>query len=96
MRASLLPALESNPDVAYVTLDHPLKGADDYTDAAANVSAACGLRLRSPHGNSEQRKPHGCAELRGLGNFGGVGNLRGMGHECEWQLGSVGRFIATS
>src|SRR3979411_241576 len=38
--ASRLSALESNPDVAYVTLDHPLKGADDYTDAAANVRAA--------------------------------------------------------
>src|ERR1700694_1336157 len=38
--ASRLSALENNPDVAYVTLDHPLKGADDYTDAAANVSAA--------------------------------------------------------
>src|ERR1700726_158196 len=38
--ARRLSALENNPDVAYVTLDHPLKGADDYTDAAANVSAA--------------------------------------------------------
>jgi serine protease AprX len=38
--ASRLSALENNPDVAYITLDHPLKGADDYTDAAANVSAA--------------------------------------------------------
>src|ERR1700726_4184923 len=38
--ASRLSELENNPDVAYVTLDHPLKGADDYTDAAANVSAA--------------------------------------------------------
>ena len=38
--ASRLSALENNPDVAFVTLDHPLKGADDYTDSAANVSAA--------------------------------------------------------
>src|SRR3982075_194935 len=38
--ASRLSALENNPDVAYVTLDHPLRGADDYPDAAANVSAA--------------------------------------------------------
>jgi serine protease AprX len=38
--ASRLSALENNPDVAFVTLDHPLKGADDYTDSAANVNAA--------------------------------------------------------
>src|ERR1700722_6987821 len=35
-----LPALEADPEIVSVTVDHPLNGADDYTDAAANVSAA--------------------------------------------------------
>ncbi|HZZ17091.1 MAG TPA: S8 family serine peptidase, partial [Candidatus Sulfotelmatobacter sp.] len=35
-----LPALEADPDVLSISFDHSLKGADDYTDAAANVSAA--------------------------------------------------------
>ncbi len=38
--ASALPALESDSEVLSVSFDHPLNGADDYTDAAANVSAA--------------------------------------------------------
>jgi serine protease AprX len=37
---SALPALEADPEILSVSIDHPLKGADDYTDAAANVSAA--------------------------------------------------------
>src|SRR5499427_10918025 len=37
---SALPALEADPEIASVTVDHPLKGMDDYTDAAMNVSAA--------------------------------------------------------
>src|SRR5712672_2655953 len=37
---SALPALESDSEVLSVSFDHPLNGADDYTDAAANVSAA--------------------------------------------------------
>lgn len=35
-----LAALESDPDVVSVTIDHDLKSFDDYTDAAANVGAA--------------------------------------------------------
>src|ERR1700719_2589115 len=38
--ASALPALEADPEILSVSFDHPLNGADDYTDAAANVSAA--------------------------------------------------------
>src|SRR6266853_2989044 len=38
--ASALPALEADPEVLSVSFDHPLNGADDYTDAAASVSAA--------------------------------------------------------
>jgi serine protease AprX len=38
--ANALTALASDPEVAYVSLDHPLKGMDDYTDAAMGVSAA--------------------------------------------------------
>src|SRR5260370_20203936 len=37
---SALSALANDSDVAFVTLDHPLKGMDDYTDAAMNVSTA--------------------------------------------------------
>src|SRR6266567_4826440 len=37
---SALAALADDPEVASVTLDHPLKGMDDYTDAAMNVSTA--------------------------------------------------------
>src|SRR5208337_2007965 len=37
---SALPALEADPEVASVSLDHPLKAMDDYTNAAMNVSAA--------------------------------------------------------
>ena len=37
---SALPALEADPEVLSVSVDHPLKGMDDYTDAAMNVSAA--------------------------------------------------------
>src|SRR5581483_10893778 len=36
--ASALAALADDDDIAFVTLDHPLKGMDDYTDAAMNVS----------------------------------------------------------
>ena len=38
--AGSLQALANDPEVAFVSLDHPLKGMDDYTDAAMNVSAA--------------------------------------------------------
>jgi len=38
--AASLAALANDPEVAYVSLDHPLKGMDDYTDAAMNVSTA--------------------------------------------------------
>ena len=37
---SALPALEADPEIASVSIDHSLKGMDDYTDAAMNVSAA--------------------------------------------------------
>ena len=37
---SALSALEADPDVVSVSIDHPLNGLDDYADAAANVSAA--------------------------------------------------------
>jgi serine protease AprX len=37
---SALPALEADPQVLSVTIDHPLQGADDITDAATNVRAA--------------------------------------------------------
>jgi len=35
-----LSDLENDPDVAYVSLDHAVKGMDEYTNAAMNVSAA--------------------------------------------------------
>jgi len=37
---SALPALEADPEILSVSLDHPLKGMDDYTDAAMNVATA--------------------------------------------------------
>jgi serine protease AprX len=37
---SALPALEADPEVLSVSLDHPLMGADDTTDAATGISAA--------------------------------------------------------
>src|SRR5207302_6207420 len=37
---SALAALEADPEIVSVTIDHPLNSLDDYTDAAANVSAA--------------------------------------------------------
>jgi serine protease AprX len=37
---SALAALEADPEIASVTIDHPLKGMDDYTDAAMNASTA--------------------------------------------------------
>lgn len=37
---SALPLLEADPEIVSVTIDHPLKGMDDYTDAAMNVSSA--------------------------------------------------------
>jgi serine protease AprX len=40
---SALPALETDPEIASVTIDHPLKGMDDYTDAAMKVSEASSL-----------------------------------------------------
>ena len=36
---SALAGLENDPEVDYVTIDHPLKSLDDYTDAAMNASA---------------------------------------------------------
>jgi serine protease AprX len=38
--AKALSALANDPDVALVTLDHSLKGMDDYTDAAISASTA--------------------------------------------------------
>src|SRR4029077_1339723 len=38
--ATALPALEADPEIVSVSVDHPLKGMDDYTDAAMGVSAA--------------------------------------------------------
>ena len=38
-----LPALEADPEIVSVTIDHPLKGMDDYTDAAANVVQRPGM-----------------------------------------------------
>jgi serine protease AprX len=38
--ANALSALANDPEVESVSLDHPLKSMDDYTDAAMNVSAA--------------------------------------------------------
>src|SRR5271163_4158745 len=37
---SALPALEADAEVESVSLDHPLRAMDDYTNAAMNVSAA--------------------------------------------------------
>jgi serine protease AprX len=37
---SALPSLEADPDVLSVSIDHPMKGLDDVTDAATNVTAA--------------------------------------------------------
>src|SRR5437764_4656230 len=37
---SSLAALEANPRILSVSIDHPLKGLDDITDNATNVSAA--------------------------------------------------------
>ena len=37
---SALPALEADPDVLSVSIDHPMKGLDDITDVATNVTAA--------------------------------------------------------
>ncbi len=38
--ASALPALEADPEVLSVTVDHPMKGLDDITDVATSVTAA--------------------------------------------------------
>jgi len=38
--SSALPALEADPEVLSVSIDHPMKGLDDVTDAATNVNAA--------------------------------------------------------
>ena len=38
--ANALPALDADPEVASVTVDHPLKGLDEITDLATNVNAA--------------------------------------------------------
>ena len=38
--ASALPALEADPEVVSVTVDHPMKGLDDITDVATSVTAA--------------------------------------------------------
>src|SRR5215467_1812591 len=37
---SALPALEADPDVASVTIDHPLNVADDLTDSAIGAGSA--------------------------------------------------------
>ncbi len=37
---SALSGLENDPEIDYVTVDHALKGMDDYTDAAMNVGTA--------------------------------------------------------
>jgi len=38
--AGSLQSLANDPEVEFVSLDHPLKGMDDYTAAAMNVGAA--------------------------------------------------------
>ena len=38
--AGSLAALANDPEVDFVSVDHALKGMDDYTDAGMNVSAA--------------------------------------------------------
>jgi len=38
--ASALPALEADPEIESISADHPVKGMDDFTNAAMNVSAA--------------------------------------------------------
>jgi serine protease AprX len=38
--ASALPALEADPEILSVSVDHPMKGLDDTTDVATNVPAA--------------------------------------------------------
>ena len=35
-----LPALENDPEIVSVSLDHPLRGMDEYSNAAMNVSSA--------------------------------------------------------
>jgi serine protease AprX len=40
MPVSALPALEADSEVVSVSLDHPLRGLDEITDAATNVSSA--------------------------------------------------------
>ena len=37
---SALPALEADPEIVSVTIDHPLKSLDDYTNAAMSASGA--------------------------------------------------------
>jgi len=41
--ANRLQELANDPDVDFVSVDHPLKGFDDYTDAAVNSSAFTSL-----------------------------------------------------
>ena len=38
--AGALASLANDPEVEFVSVDHPLKGMDDYTDAAMNVTNA--------------------------------------------------------
>ena len=40
MPANALLALEADPDVVSVSVDHPLRGMDEFTDAAINASVA--------------------------------------------------------
>ncbi|MFZ0437005.1 MAG: hypothetical protein WAL76_02705, partial [Candidatus Sulfotelmatobacter sp.] len=37
---SALPALEADPEILSVSIDHPMQGLDDITDAATGVGAA--------------------------------------------------------
>ena len=43
---SALPALEADPDVLSVSIDHPMKGLDDITDVATGVTAAWNAGLQ--------------------------------------------------
>ena len=43
--AGSLAALANDPEVAFVSVDHPLKAMDDYTDAALNAGAASNYGL---------------------------------------------------
>ena len=43
---SALPALEADPDVLSVSIDHPMKGLDDVTDVATGRDRRLDRRLQ--------------------------------------------------